>query len=132
MKVRYCKKSFETFADVFGNIVTYGIFSGESKEMDANFVFATNLTMCNSLDLFSKSEFDYIIIDECHYATAILIKTTSNPNFCLGLLQRLKVRIIRTYLIYPIKMSHTSSVCVMQLSMNLLFHLSITVLETNL
>ncbi len=58
----------ETFADVFGNNATYGIFSGESKEMDADFVFATNITMCKSLELFSKNEFDYIIIDECHHA----------------------------------------------------------------
>ena len=64
------KKSLETFMDVFGNNVTYGIFSGESKEMDADFVFATNLTMCRSLELFARDEFDYIIIDECHHATA--------------------------------------------------------------
>ena len=82
------KKSLETFADVFGNSVTYGIFSGESKEMDADFVFATNLTMCKSLELFSKSEFDYIIIDECHHATADTYKKIINyfePEFLLGL-----------------------------------------------
>jgi superfamily II DNA or RNA helicase len=43
------KKSLETFQEVFGNSVTYGIFSGTSKESDADFVFATNITMCNSL-----------------------------------------------------------------------------------
>ena len=56
------KKSLETFADVFGSSVTYGIFSGEHKEMDAQFLFATNITMCKSLELFAKNEFDYIII----------------------------------------------------------------------
>ncbi len=82
------KKSLETFADVFGNSVTYGIFSGESKEMDADFVFATNFTMCKSLELFSKEEFDYIIIDECHHATArtyIEIINYFKPEFLLGL-----------------------------------------------
>ena len=64
------KKSLETFREVFGGNVSYGIFSGESKEMDADFIFATNLTMCRSLELFSRQEFDYVIIDECHYATA--------------------------------------------------------------
>ena len=82
------KKSLETFADVFGNSVTYGIFSGESKEMDADFVFATNITMCKSLELFSKNEFDYIIIDECHHATAKTYTDIINyfePEFLLGL-----------------------------------------------
>lgn len=60
------KKSLETFQEVFGKNVSYGIYSGTSKESDADFVFATNRTMCNTLELFSKNEFDYIIIDECH------------------------------------------------------------------
>ena len=54
------KKAIETFSDVFGNSVTYGVYSGEYKEMDADFVFATNITMCKSLELFAKDEFDYI------------------------------------------------------------------------
>ncbi len=82
------KKSLETFTDVFGSSVTYGIFSGESKEMDADFVFATNLTMCRSLELFKKDEFDYIIIDECHHATAETYRQIIEyfePEFLLGL-----------------------------------------------
>jgi len=82
------KKSLETFADVFGNDVTYGIFSGEHKELDADFVFATNITMCKSLELFAKDEFDYIIIDECHHATAQTYKQIMayfEPEFLLGL-----------------------------------------------
>lgn len=58
------RKSLETFQEVFGSNVTYGIYSGTSKESFADFVFATNITMCNTLDLFSRNEFDYIIIDE--------------------------------------------------------------------
>lgn len=82
------KKSLETFREVFGISVSYGVFSGESKEMDADFVFATNLTMCRSLELFSRQEFDYIIIDECHHATAQTYKTIIGyfePEFLLGL-----------------------------------------------
>ena len=81
------KKSLETFADVFGNSVTYGIFSGESKEMDADFVFATNITMCKSLELFAKDEFDYIIIDEVIMLLQRHIRELSpilSPNFYLG------------------------------------------------
>ena len=82
------KKSLETFQEVFGNTKTYGIYSGTSKESDAEFVFATNITMSNTLDLFSRNEFDYIIIDECHHATAETYKKIIGyfePEFLLGL-----------------------------------------------
>ena len=82
------KKSLETFQDVFGSDVSYGIYSGTSKESDADFVFATNITMCKTLELFTKDEFDYIIIDECHHAAAETYKqiiTYFEPEFLLGL-----------------------------------------------
>ena len=82
------KKSLETFQDVFGSSVSYGIYSGTSKESDADFVFATNITMCKTLELFSPEEFDYIIIDECHHATAETYKKIIGyfqPEFLLGL-----------------------------------------------
>lgn len=82
------KKSLETFQDVFGSSITYGVYSGTSKELDADFVFATNIMMSNTLDLFRKDEFDYIIIDECHHATAATYKRIIayfEPEFLLGL-----------------------------------------------
>lgn len=82
------KKSLETFQDVFGSNVSYGIYSGTSKESDADFVFATNITMCKTLELFARDEFDYIIIDECHHATAETYKKIIayfEPEFLLGL-----------------------------------------------
>ena len=82
------KKALETFQDVFGNSVSYGIFSGESKELDADFVFATNITMAKSLELYPKDHFDYIIVDECHHATAETYRRIIDyfePEFLLGL-----------------------------------------------
>jgi superfamily II DNA or RNA helicase len=82
------KKSLETFQDVFGSSVSYGIYSGTSKEYDADFVFATNISMSKTLDLFSKDEFDYIIVDECHHATAETYRKIISyfePEFLLGL-----------------------------------------------
>lgn len=82
------KKSMETFQEVFGNRVEYGIYSGTIKESYADFVFATNITMSNTLDLFKKDEFDYIVIDECHHATAQTYKKIIQyfePEFLLGL-----------------------------------------------
>ena len=81
-------KSFETFQRVFGKDHTYGIFNGEYKEYDAEFVFSTNVTMANALDQFNPHEWDYIIIDECHHATAETyqkILKYFEPQFLLGI-----------------------------------------------
>jgi len=82
------RKSLETFQEVFGSGVSCGIYSGSFKESEADFVFATNITMSKSLDLFRRDEFDYIIIDECHHAAAKTYKkilTYFEPEFLLGL-----------------------------------------------
>ena len=81
-------KSFETFQKVFGSDHSYGIYNGEYKEPNADFVFSTNVTMANSLELFDKHTWDYIIIDECHHATAETyqkILQHFEPQFILGI-----------------------------------------------
>ena len=81
-------KSFETFQKVFGSDRSYGIYNGEFKESDADFVFSTNVTMANSLELFDPHTWDYIIIDECHHATAETyqkILKHFEPQFLLGI-----------------------------------------------
>ncbi len=81
-------KSFETFQKVFGSDKTYGIYNADYKEFDADFVFSTNVTMANSLELFKKLEWDYIIIDECHHAAAETYQKILNyfePQFLLGI-----------------------------------------------
>ena len=81
-------KSFETFSRVFGSERSYGVFNGEYKEQDADFVFSTNVTMANSLELFEPHTWDYIIIDECHHATAETYRRIINyfePQFLLGI-----------------------------------------------
>lgn len=82
------RKSIETFAEVFGSDRSIGEYSGESKELDADFVFSTNVSMARSLELFDKKAFDYIIVDECHHATADTYRKIINyfePEFLLGL-----------------------------------------------
>lgn len=82
------RKSMETFAEVFGNDITMGEYSDESKELDVNFVFSTNVSMAKSLELFDRKEFDYIIIDECHRAAADTYRKIIGyfePEFLLGL-----------------------------------------------
>ena len=81
-------KAYETFQRVFGSDKSFGIYNGEYKEPNADFVFATNVTMAKSLELFDAHEWDYIIIDECHHATAETYKKILNyfePQFLLGI-----------------------------------------------
>lgn len=82
------RKSFETFQEVFGGLKTCGMYTGEAKELEADFLFSTNVSMCRSLELFDKKEFDYIIIDECHHAVADTYRQIIDyfePEFLLGL-----------------------------------------------
>ena len=81
-------KSFETFQKVFGSDRSYGIYNKDFKEFDADFVFSTNVTMANSLELFDKHTFDYIVLDECHHATAETYQKIIQyfePQFLLGI-----------------------------------------------
>ncbi len=82
------RKSLESFQEVFGGLKTCGMYSGEAKELEADFIFSTNVSMCRSLELFDKKEFDYIIIDECHHAVADTYRQIIEyfePEFLLGL-----------------------------------------------
>ena len=82
------KRSLATFQTVFGGEVFMGEYTGEQKDLDASFLFSTNVSMCRSLELFDKKQFDYIIIDECHHAVAASYKKIIDyfePEFMLGL-----------------------------------------------
>lgn len=82
------RRSLETFQDVFGGQKVCGMYFGEAKETEADFLFSTNVSMCKNLDIFKKDEFDYIIIDECHHAVADTYKKIIDyfePEFLLGL-----------------------------------------------
>lgn len=82
------RKSLDTFQEVFGGLKTCGMYTGESKELEADFIFSTNVSMCRSLSFFDKKEFDYIIIDECHHAVADTYRQIIDyfePEFLLGL-----------------------------------------------
>lgn len=82
------KRSLETFQRVFGGDVFMGEYTGEHKDMDAPFLFSTNVSMCRSLEFFDRKQFDYIIIDECHHTAADSYKKIIDyfePEFLLGL-----------------------------------------------
>ena len=67
-----------------------GLYSGDKRELDCDFVFSTIQTISKSthLEKFSKHHFDYIIIDETHRSGAVsylrLIEYFE-PKFLLGM-----------------------------------------------
>lgn len=77
----------------FSNVVkgrTFGIFSGNSKEIEKDIIFTTVQTISKEVNhkLFDKNHFDYIIIDEAHRSGAESYKRILEyfePEFLLGM-----------------------------------------------
>lgn len=66
------EKSMQSFQLIFGKQIKMGLFSGDQKELNADFIFCTVQTLSKEENLkqFDKAQFDYIIIDETHRAAA--------------------------------------------------------------
>ena len=82
------KDARDTFIKVFGAERTYGFFTGNEKNLDCDFVFATNTMLAKHLDEFIPKDFDYIIYDEVHHIVANTgrkIFDYFEPDFMLGL-----------------------------------------------
>jgi len=57
------KDARDTFADVFKNEHTYGLYNGSRKNLECDFVFASRDTLYRHLSEFDPHEFDYIVYD---------------------------------------------------------------------
>lgn len=82
------KDAKQTFMNVFGAEKTCGLYTGNSKELDCDFVFASSNMLARHLSEFDKNEFDYICYDEVHHIVAECgkkILNYFNPEFLLGL-----------------------------------------------
>ncbi len=82
--IQNAKKTFEKI--IFGK--SMGIFTGEKKESEKDFIFATVQSLNRNLEYFNKDYFDYIIVDEAHHATSETYKVILNyfqSKFLLGL-----------------------------------------------
>ncbi len=78
----------ETFMKVFGAERSYGLYVGKHKDIDADFIFASNVMLSMHLNDFTCDEFDYIVMDECHHVAAETYKKIMKyfkPGFILGL-----------------------------------------------
>ncbi|MCH5252770.1 MAG: DUF3427 domain-containing protein [Lachnospiraceae bacterium] len=84
------KQAMTTYKKVFGSTRTFGLLSANSKDYEADFLFATMQMMAKeeSLTKFDRREFDTIVIDEVHRAGAESYQRIMNyfqPQFYLGM-----------------------------------------------
>lgn len=85
------EKSKESFYRIIGGKKTdYGLYTGNSRNKNAKYVFATvqTLSKSNHLSSFDHDEFDYVLIDEVHHAGAETYQKIMNyfqPKFYLGM-----------------------------------------------
>ena len=89
-RLTIAKDSLTTFRKVFGEHRTMGLYSGESRDLDCDFVFSTIQTISKytHLENFSKNHFDYMIIDETHRSGAdsyLRLIDHFKPKFLLGM-----------------------------------------------
>jgi superfamily II DNA or RNA helicase len=89
-RLTIAKAAMATFSVVFGNSKTIGLYSGNNRELDKDFIFSTiqTITKDSHLQRFAPNYFDYIVIDESHRAGAesyLNILNYFNPKFLLGM-----------------------------------------------
>ena len=66
------KQTIKSYRRVFGSSRKYGLLSGSSRELDAEFLFST-MQMMAKPEIYSHykpEDFDIIILDECHHSGA--------------------------------------------------------------
>ena len=84
------KQTLKSYKRVFGSSRTYGLLSGNSRELGAEFLFAT-MQMMSKEEIrshYSPEDFDVIILDECHHVGAESyqkIMRYFKPKFWLGM-----------------------------------------------
>lgn len=83
------KNAKETFDKLLrGKNVKTGLFTGNSKDYGADYMFATIQTISRYYEEFEKDYFDYIIVDEAHHSASesyLRILNYFNPAFTLGM-----------------------------------------------
>ncbi|WP_332650066.1 DEAD/DEAH box helicase [Lysinibacillus sp. 54212] len=85
------KKAMSDYRQILGgNDEDFGILSGNSKDLNARYLFATVQTISRDsyLQQFAKDHFDYVLIDEVHRAGAdsyLKIINYFEPKFLLGM-----------------------------------------------
>lgn len=89
-RTNIAQKALDTFKSIFHDTKTMGMYSGNKRELDKDFIFSTIQTISRPehLNQFDKKHFDYIVIDESHHAGADSYQHILNhfsPKFLLGM-----------------------------------------------
>lgn len=84
------KQALQSYRNVFGNTKTFGLLSGNSKDINVDYLFATMQTMSKKdvYTSFAPNTFDTIIIDEAHRIGAKSYQEIMDyfkPKFWLGM-----------------------------------------------
>lgn len=84
------KQALQSYRNVFGNTKTFGLLSGNSKDINVDYLFATMQTMSKKdvYTSFAPDTFDTIIIDEAHRIGAKSYQEIMDyfkPKFWLGM-----------------------------------------------
>lgn len=82
--------ALKTYKSLFGESKTYSLFSGNQRDIDADFVFATIQTISKDIHLsnIDPTYFEYLIVDETHRAGADSYQKLIDyfkPEFLLGM-----------------------------------------------
>ncbi|MCT7601607.1 DEAD/DEAH box helicase [Aliarcobacter butzleri] len=81
-------KAKQSFENILPQINSFGLYTGNKKEQDKNYLFSTIQTMSSNFLEFSQDFFEYIIIDEAHHVANPSYKKILDyfkPKFLLGL-----------------------------------------------
>jgi|26BtaG_2_1085354.scaffolds.fasta_scaffold05277_1 superfamily II DNA or RNA helicase len=89
-RANIAKKALETYRTIFNNDKTFGLYSGQNTDSSSDYIFSTVQTLSRDAHLanFAADDFDYIIIDETHRASAASYQKILNhfkPKFLLGM-----------------------------------------------
>ena len=84
------KQAMKSYKNVFGRTRRFGLLSGNSKNTDADFLFATMQMMSKEevMNSFAKDSFQTIIVDEAHRVGAMSYQKIMDyfePEFWLGM-----------------------------------------------
>ena len=85
--LKLTEQAEQRFHEVWPEAKT-GYYTGSKKDTGVDVLFATMQSVVKNLEDFEKTEFDYIIIDECHHAASksyAAIMGYFTPSFTLGL-----------------------------------------------
>ena len=82
------KESFDSICSTSEENYSSGLFTGNQKDKDCKYLFATRDSLANHYKEFEKDFFDYIVIDEAHHSSSPRYAEILNyftPKFLLGL-----------------------------------------------